>query len=477
MNILNLTIWEATELIKRKEVSSVEITEQLITEINNKDKELHSYISVNPHAVEEAKEMDEKIAKGEDPGALAGIPVAVKDNICVKGMPTTCASKMLENFYSPYNATVIEKIKEEGAIVLGKTNMDEFAFGSSTENSIFGSTRNPFDLQRVPGGSSGGSAAAVSARLCFSALGSDSGGSVRQPAAFCGVVGLKPTYGRVSRYGLVATASSLDQIGFFTKDVRDAAIMMNVVSGQDEKDSTSVDIDVPDYTTFLDKDAKNLKIGIPDKDLVSDIDSRIKERVAESIEKLRDAGMTVKTIPLPHAEYGMAVYNILVSAESLSNLARFDGVKYGFRSEDYTELYQMYANTRGAGLGPEVKRRIMLGACMLSVDYYEPFYLKAKKIRTLIKKDFTEAFKEVDVIITPTTTELPFRFGEKSEPLKMYLSDIFTANVNLAGLPAVSIPAGFIDKLPVGLQIIAPHFREDRIIGMASFIERRLKGG
>ncbi|MCM8830297.1 MAG: Asp-tRNA(Asn)/Glu-tRNA(Gln) amidotransferase subunit GatA [Candidatus Omnitrophica bacterium] len=476
MDILNLKIWELKTLIERKEISSVEITEKVISEIENRDKEIHSYLSVNPRAVQEAEEIDKRIARGEDTGILSGVPVAIKDNICVKGLPATCASKILENFFPPYNATVIDKIKKQGAIIIGKTNMDEFAFGSSTENSAFGPTKNPLDLQRVPGGSSGGSAAAVSANLCFAALGSDTGGSIRQPASFCGVVGLKPTYGRVSRYGLIAFASSLDQIGPITKDVRDTAIMMNVICGRDENDSTSVDVTVPDYTGFLNREVKGLKIGIPDEYFIEGTDRAVKDKIIEVVEKMEDMGMVIKKISLPHTQYGIAVYYILATAEASSNLARFDGVKYGYRTDDYTNLYQMYVNTRGEGFSKEVKRRIILGTFVLSSGYYEAYYLKAQKVRALIKKDFTEAFKEVDVIITPTTPELPFKFGEKTEPLKMYLSDIFTVNVNLAGLPAISIPAGSVGNLPVGLQIITPHFREDRLIEVASFIESYMKG-
>ena len=477
MDILNLKIWELKGLIERKEILCVEVVEKLILEIEKRDRDIHSYLSINPHLIEEAREIDEKIAKGENPGLLAGIPVAIKDNICIKGMPTTCGSKILENFIPPYDATVIKRLKRAGAIIIGKTNMDEFAFGSSTESSAFGPTKNPLDLQRVPGGSSGGSAAAISANLCFAALGSDTGGSIRQPAAFCGVVGLKPTYGRVSRYGLIAFASSLDQIGPITKDVRDAAMMMNVICGKDENDSTSIDITVPDYTKFLDRNVEKLKIGVPEEYFIEGIDKAVKDKVMGVVKKLEDMGMVVKKVSLPHTRYGIAVYYILATAEASSNLARFDGVKYGYRTDNYNNLYEMYTNTRGEGFGKEVKRRIILGTFVLSSGYYEAYYLKAQRVCSLIKKDFTEAFKEVDVIITPTTPELPFKFGEKAEPLKMYLSDIFTVNVNLAGLPAMNIPVGFISSLPVGLQIIAPHFREDRIIEMASFIEKCVKGG
>lgn len=476
MDILNLAMWELKELLEKKEVSCVETVKGLLAEIEKKDRDLHSYLHINGDALKQAKKVDEKIAKGEKLGVLEGIPVAVKDNICVKGMPATCASKMLENFHPPYDATVIEKIKQAGAIIIGKTNMDEFAFGSSTESSAFGPTKNPFDLQRVPGGSSGGSAAAVGANLCYGALGSDTGGSIRQPAAFCGVVGLKPTYGRVSRYGLIAFASSLDQIGPITKDVKDAGIMMNVIAGRDEKDSTSVDIHPPDYTGFLKKDIKGLKVGIPEEYFAAGIDGTVKEKVTEAIKKMESLGAETRTISLPHTQYGIAVYYILAPAEASSNLARFDGVKYGYRTADYTNLQEMYSNTRGEGFGREVKRRIILGTYVLSSGYYEAYYMKAQKVRSLIKKDFTDAFKEVDVIVTPTTPELPFKLGDKKEaPLTMYLSDIFTVNINLAGLPAVTLPAGESSSLPVGLQVIAPLFREEKIIEVAYTVEQSLK--
>jgi len=411
MDILNLSIWGLKGLLEKKEVSCVEVVNALLAQIEKTDRELHSYLHINGNLLSEARKVDEKIGKGEKLGVLEGIPIAVKDNICVMGMPATCASRMLENFYPPYDATVIEKIKQAGAIITGKTNMDEFAFGSSTESSAFGPTRNPYDLQRVPGGSSGGSAAAVGANLCYGALGSDTGGSIRQPAAFCGVVGLKPTYGRVSRYGLIAFASSLDQIGPITKDVRDASIMMNVLAGRDERDSTSVDIRPPDYTKFLKQDIKGLKAGIPEEYLTSGIDAGVKSRVMEVIKKMEDLGAEIKEVSLPHTRYGIAVYYILATAEASSNLARFDGVKYGYRTADYTNLQEMYTKTRGEGFGKEAKRRIILGTYVLSSGYYDAYYLKAQKVRALIKKDFTDAFKEVDVLVTPTTPEVPFKLG------------------------------------------------------------------
>ncbi len=476
MDILNLAMWEVRELLKKKEISCVEVVKNLLSEIEKKDADLHSYLYINPDAVRDAEKVDGKIAQGEPLGALEGVPVAVKDNICVKGMPATCASKMLENFYPPYDATVIERMKKAGAIVIGKTNMDEFAFGSSTESSAFGPTKNPFDARCVPGGSSGGSAAAVGARLCFGALGSDTGGSIRQPAAFCGTVGLKPTYGRVSRYGLIAFASSLDQIGPVTRDVKDACIMMDVIAGRDEKDSTSVDIHTPDYTCCLKGEIKGLKVGVPEEYFASGIDSGVRDKVSGAIKKIEELGAEIKTISLPHTQYGIAVYYVIATAEASSNLARFDGVKYGYRSPKYKNLHEMYANTRGEAFGGEVKRRIIMGAYVLSSGYYDAYYIKAQKVRSLIRKDFTDAFKQVDVIVTPTTPELPFKLGEKKEdPLKMYLSDIFTANINLAGLPAITLPVGFVEELPVGMQVIAPLFREDKIIEVAYAVEQMLK--
>ena len=477
-DILSMTMWQLQELLMRKEVSCVEVVKSLLAAIEQKDGRLHSYLHLNTEALAEAEKVDGKISGGEKPGCMEGIPVAVKDNICMRGMPATCASRILQNFYPPYDATVIEKMKNAGAIVVGKTNMDEFAFGSSTESSAFGPTRNPFDETRVPGGSSGGSAAATGANLCFGALGSDTGGSIRQPAAFCGVVGLKPTYGRVSRYGLIAFASSLDQIGPITKDVRDACILMNVISGRDERDSTSVDINVPDYTAFLKEDVSGLRVGIPEEYLSSGIEEPVRERTDEIIRLVEKLGVEVRRISLPHTRYGIAVYYIVATAEASSNLARFDGVKYGFRTSNYRNLQEMYMNTRGEGFGSEAKRRIILGTYVLSAGYYDAYYMKAQKVRALIRKDFTEAFREVDVIITPTTPELPFMLGEKKEdPLRMYLSDIFTANINLAGLPAMNLPVGFVNSLPVGVQIIAPHFREERIFEIAYAIEQSLKGG
>jgi len=476
--ITELTLCELKKLYEKKEVKVSEVISSLLEKINSEEQNLHSYLYINEKAIDEAKIVDEKIARGEKLRDLEGIPIAIKDNICTKNIPTTCASKILQNFVPPYDATVIKRLKEEGAIIIGKTNMDEFAFGSSTENSAFGPTKNPFDKTRVPGGSSGGSAAATSANLCFASLGSDTGGSIRQPASFCGVVGLKPTYGRVSRYGLIAFASSLDQIGPITKDVSDCAILIKVISGKDNMDSTSIDIPIADYTSFLKDDIKGIKIGIPEEYFVEGIDGEIREKVENILKNLEEEGVKIEKISLPHTEYGIAVYYIIATAEASSNLARFDGVKYGYRSTNYTDLIDMYEKTRGEGFGEEVKRRIILGTYVLSAGYYDAYYLRGQKVRTLIKKDFEDAFKKVDLILTPTTPELPFKIGEKKdEPLKMYLSDVFTVNVNLSGLPGMSIPAGFSSNgLPIGVQIIGPYFKEEKIIQLSYSIEKIVKG-
>ena len=479
MNILNLSLLQVRELLNKREISSYEIVSSLLEKIHNEDKEIHSYLYVNEKAIDEAKKTDEKIKKGENIGKLEGIPIAIKDNICTKGIPTTCGSKILANFIPPYDATVISKLKEEGAIIIGKTNMDEFAFGSSTENSAYGPTKNPFDKTRVPGGSSGGSAAATGDNLCFAALGSDTGGSIRQPSAFCGVVGMKPTYGRVSRYGLVAFASSFDQIGPITKDVRDSALILEIISGKDNRDSTSLNIPVSNYTSFLKEDIRDIKIGVPKEYFIEGLDKEIKYTIGNLLEKIEKEGGKIEEISLPHTEYGIAVYYIIGTAEASSNLGRFDGVKYGYRSPNYNNLIEMYKNTRGEGFGEEVKRRIILGTYVLSAGYYQTYYLKAQKVRTLIKNDFENAFKKFDLILTPTTSEFPFKIGEKKgDPLKMYLSDIFTANVNLSGFPAINVPIfSSSNNLPIGLQIIAPHFKEEKIIQFAYAIEKILKGG
>ena len=438
---------------------------------------MHAYISLDEEgALRKAEEVDARVARGEEVGVLAGVPVAVKDNICIKGMRTTCASKILENFVSPYDATVVEKLKAADAVFLGKTNLDEFAMGSSTENSYFGPTRNPHDPERVPGGSSGGSAAALAAGEAVLALGSDTGGSIRQPASFCGVVGLKPTYGRVSRYGLVAFASSLDQIGPMARNVRDTALLLNVISGYDPRDSTSAPVEVPDFTKALDEGIEGIRIGLPREYFAEGLEDEVREKVLEAVDILKGEGAEVVEVSLPHTKYAIATYYIVAPAEASSNLARYDGVKYGFRAEG-RDLYEMYCNTRSQGFGEEVKRRIMLGTYTLSAGYYEAYYLKALKVRTLIKQDFEEAFETCDLLATPTSPTVAFRLGEKvADPLTMYLSDVYTVSVNLAGLPGISVPCGSSDGLPVGLQLIGRPFDEETLLRVAHVVERSLKG-
>jgi aspartyl-tRNA(Asn)/glutamyl-tRNA(Gln) amidotransferase subunit A len=470
----SLTIHELHQRLSKGEISSQLITEAFLDRTKKFDPQINAYLSVTEQeAIEGAKEADNLIAAGKA-SLLTGIPVAIKDNMCTKGIRTTCASRILENFVPLYDATVVKRLKEGGAVILGKTNMDEFAMGSSTENSRFTVTRNPWNLNAIPGGSSGGSAAAVAADECIAALGSDTGGSIRQPAACCGVVGMKPTYGRVSRYGLVAFASSLDQIGPITKDVEDCAIMLNAIAGADPLDSTSLDLSIPDYRKALVKDIKGWVLGIPREFFVEGMDPVVEEKVEAAIRALEGMGATVKEISLPHTGYAVATYYIICTAEASSNLARYDGVKYGFRATGPTELMEMYLETRSEGFGPEVKRRIMLGTYVLSSGYYDAYYRKAAQVRTLIKADFEKAFSECDVIITPTSPTPAFRIGEKvQDPLQMYLSDIFTISVNLAGVPALSLPCGFSkDGLPIGLQIIGRHCEEERIIQAAYTFEQ-----
>lgn len=431
--------------------------------IDSVDKKIKAFVLINRNG---------KCENGN--GKLAGIPVAIKDNICVNGEDTTCGSRILKGFKPPYDATVIKRLKKEGAVLLGKANMDEFAFGSSCETSCYGPTRNPWDLERIPGGSSGGSAAAVAAGEAVMALGSDTGGSIRQPASLCGVVGLKPTYGRVSRYGLIAFASSLDQIGPITKTVKDAALMLSVIAGYDDMDSTSVDLPVPDYTKSLVKDVKGLRIGVPKEYFIEGIDKEVEKCVRSGIDILKDLGAKIIDISLPHTQYAVSTYYIVAPAEASSNLARFDGVQYGFRAEDADNLIDMYIKTRSKGFGNEAKRRILLGTYCLSTGYYDAYYLKAQKVRTKIKEDFDEAFKVCDCIITPTSPTPAFKIGEKTQdPLSMYLSDIFTISANLAGIPAISIPCGFSgNNLPIGLHILAKPFDEETIFRVAYTFEQ-----
>ncbi|MGA1861938.1 Asp-tRNA(Asn)/Glu-tRNA(Gln) amidotransferase subunit GatA [Deferribacter thermophilus] len=468
MDLLNKTINELKNLLETKQISAYELNKFYLDRIKNIDPKIDSYLYINESVLYDAKVIDEKRANGEKLPEFAGIPIAIKDNMVTKGMPTTCASKILENFDSPYNATVVELLKEKGFLIIGKLNMDEFAMGSSCENSYYKKTKNPWDLERVPGGSSGGSAAAVAARLAPATLGSDTGGSIRQPASLCNVCGLKPTYGRVSRYGLVAFASSLDQIGPLTHNVEDAALLLSIIGKHDEKDSTSANFESKDYTVNLDKDIKGLKIGVPKEFFGEGIQPEVKEKVLSAIEQLKGLGCEIKEISLPHTEYAVAVYYILATAEASSNLARYDGVRYGFRAES-NGLIDMYEKTRSIGFGDEVKRRIMLGTYVLSAGYYDAYYLKAQKVRTLIKNDYLNAFKEVDVIITPTSPTTAFKIGEKSsDPLQMYLSDIYTISLNLFGGCGISIPCGFDNNnLPIGLQIMGNYFAEEKILNVA----------
>ncbi len=478
MKIRELPAHQIHKLLVKKEISCQEIVSETFKVIDEKEKEVHAYISLyQEKSLRQAKSIDEKIKNGETILPLEGIPIGIKDNICICGEKTTCASKILENFISPYDATVIRRLKENGLIFIGKTNMDEFAFGSSTENSYFGPTHNPWDLERVPGGSSGGSAAAVAANETILALGSDTGGSIRQPAAFCGVVGLKPTYGRVSRFGLVAFASSLDQIGPIAKDVTDSALLLNVIAGYDPLDSTSVNKPTPDFTHALIPEVKGIKIGIPKEYFISGIEPEVGKNIKGAIKLLEEAKADIEEISLPHTEYGIATYYIVATAEASANLARFDGIRYGYRSKNSKTLTELYENSRAEGFGAESKRRIMLGTYVLSAGYYDAYYLKGQRARTLIKEDFDRAFEKVDAILTPISPSTAFKIGERiKDPLKMYLSDIFTISANLAGIPGISIPCGFSQqKLPVGLQILAPVFGEEKIFQIAFALEQKLK--
>ncbi|WHH59288.1 Asp-tRNA(Asn)/Glu-tRNA(Gln) amidotransferase subunit GatA [Petroclostridium sp. X23] len=475
MELYKLTAHAARDLLKKKELSSVELTQAVLDRISAVDESVQSYITVTAEkALENAAEIDKKMASGEQLGDLAGIPMALKDNMCTEGVLTSCASKILNNFNPPYDATVSKKLNKAGTVLLGKVNMDEFAMGSSTENSHMKQTKNPYDLERVPGGSSGGSAAAVAADEAIFTLGSDTGGSIRQPAAFCGIVGMKPTYGSVSRFGLVAFASSLDQIGPLTKDVTDCALVLNAITGHDPMDATSVNIQYPDYTKALVNDVKGLKIGIPKEYLGDGISSEVKDSVMKSLEVLKAMGAQYEEFSLPISEYALPAYYLISSAEASSNLARYDGIKYGYRAEKFTDLLDLYKQTRSEGFGKEVKRRIMLGTYALSSGYYDAYYKKAQQVRTLIMKAFDEAFNKYDVIITPTTPTTAFKIGEKSEdPLEMYLADICTVSVNIAGLPGMVVPCG-VDSLglPIGMQLIGKAFDESTLLRTAYTFEQ-----
>jgi aspartyl-tRNA(Asn)/glutamyl-tRNA(Gln) amidotransferase subunit A len=474
MSLHTLTIHELGAKLKKREVSSVELTEAVFARISATEERLHSYISLcRESALREAKRADERLKTRGDASPLLGIPIALKDIFVTKGVLTTCGSKILGNFVPPYDGTAVKKLKERGAVIVGKTNMDEFAMGSSTENSAFAVTRNPWNLERVPGGSSGGSAAAVAADQCVAALGTDTGGSIRQPAACCGIVGLKPTYGRVSRFGVIAFASSLDQVGPMTKDTTDCALMLEAVAGHDPADSTSVPAPVPAYATYLNGDVKGIRVGLPKEYFIPGMQPEVEDAVRQAVRTLEKNGVEVVEVSLPHTEYAVAVYYIIATAEASSNLARYDGMKYGYRAQG-KDLAETYFKTRQEGFGPEVKRRIMLGAYALSAGYYDAYYLKAQKVRALIKRDFEDAFKKCDVIVTPTSPTTAFKIGEKTDdPLQMYLSDIFTISVNLAGLPGLSLPCGFDqDGMPIGMQIIGKHFDEATMLRVAYAYEQ-----
>lgn len=475
MELHRLTIHQLNEMLIRKEVSSLEVTQALVDRIEKINDRINAYLTLTREdALEQARRADEMITKGKKPSELSGIPLAIKDILCTQGVRTTCGSGILANYIPPYDATVIQRLKAQEAVLLGKTNMDEFAMGSSTENSYFGPTKNPWALDRVPGGSSGGSAAAVAADACIGALGSDTGGSIRQPASFCGIVGLKPTYGRVSRYGLVAFASSLDQVGPLAKDIEDCAILMNTICGFDPRDSTSVNVEVPDFKRALVRDVRGMRIGIPREYFIEGMDSDVENAIENSIGLFKKWGATCSEISLPHTDYALAAYYIICTAEASSNLARYDGVRYGHRTGGYKGIVDMYRKTRTEGFGPEVKRRIMLGTYALSAGYYEAYYRKAAQVRTLVKQEFDEAFKDIDVVLTPNSPTPAFQIGEKTaDPLQMYLMDVFTIPVNMAGIPGISIPCGFSRQgLPIGLQLLGRPFDEETIIRAAYTFEQ-----
>jgi aspartyl-tRNA(Asn)/glutamyl-tRNA(Gln) amidotransferase subunit A len=467
MKLCDFSASELAEMLRKGDVSSREITESVYKRIDEKEGTVHAFITeTREEALKQADLADDRLRKGKRTSILTGIPIAVKDNMCTKGIRTTCGSKILYNYIPPYNATVVKRVLRSGAVLIGKTNMDEFAMGSSTENSAFDVTHNPLDPDRVPGGSSGGSAAAVAAGETILALGSDTGGSIRIPAAYCGVVGLKPTYGRVSRYGLVAYASSLDQIGPFGRRVEDCAMLLNVICGHDRLDTTSADLKKPDFLDALNGGIKGMKIGLPKEYFIEGLDSQVKDKVIKAVTCLGNNGAEIVEISLPHTKFGISAYYLIATAEASSNLARYDGVKYGFRSNgSLSDSVTMYEETRSEGFGQEVKRRIMLGTYVLSAGYYDAYYLKAQKARTLIKEDFDRAFETVDCMITPVSPCLPFKIAEKMEdPLQMYLVDVYTVSLNLSGLPGMSLNCGLVDGLPAGLQIIGKPFDEITVL-------------
>jgi aspartyl-tRNA(Asn)/glutamyl-tRNA(Gln) amidotransferase subunit A len=475
LSLLESTAYQIRERILSREILVVDVVGQVFKKIKSIEQKIQAYITIDEEgALQKASEVDRKIKNNERIGLLSGIPIAIKDNICTKGLYTTCASKILQHFLPPYDAFVVKRLKEEDAVIVGKANLDEFAMGSSTENSGFKVTRNPWNLERVPGGSSGGSAASVSAELSLMALGSETGGSVRQPAALCGVVGIKPTYGRVSRYGLVAFGSSLDQVGTLTKDTKDAALLLQVIAGYDPQDSTSAKVHVPNYMEALNAGIAGLRIGIPKEYFADGLNSEVDRALKDALKIYERLGAKIINVSLPHTEYAVAVYYIVANAEASSNLARYDGVRYGYRASNTHGIVDMYSRTRSEGFGNEVKRRIMLGNYTLSSGYYDAYYLKASKVRNLIKKDFDATFEKVDCIISPTSPVPAFKIGERANnPLEMYLSDIYTIPANLAGIPAISIPCGFSKEgLPIGMQILANYFEEKKLLHIAHAFER-----
>ncbi len=477
MEITELTVHELQEKLAKKELTVTEITKAYADRIAEKEDDVQAFVTIlTDSAIKQAKEIDEKRERGETTSNLAGIPIGIKDIICTKGVRTTCSSKMLENFIAPYDATVMEKINAEEMIDLGKLNMDEFAMGGSTEYSYFKKTRNPWNLNKVPGGSSGGSAAAVAANMVPWALGTDTGGSIRQPSSLCGVVGLKPTYGLVSRYGVVAFASSLDQVGPITKDVRDCAMLLNVIAGHDPKDTTSVEIEKKDYTKALKNDVKGLKIGVPKEFFGEGINEEVKANLEKAIEKYKELGAEVEECSLDIAKYALATYYIIACAEASSNLGRFDGIRYGYRTENFTNLKELYRNSRSEGFGPEVKRRIILGTYVLSSGYYDAYYKKAQQVRTFVMNEFAKAFEKYDVLLTPTSPTVAFDIGSKStNPLEMYLADICTVSVNIAGLPGISVPCGVDSEgMPVGMQLIGKRFSEETLLNAAYTYEQAI---
>ena len=475
MELYNLTLVEIASKIKNKEVTIKEVLDSVFSRIEYAEPKIDAYITIlKEYAYKRGEELQSKLVSGEDIGILGGVPIAIKDNICMKDVKTTCSSRMLENFVSPYSATVVKKLEENGAIIIGKTNMDEFAMGSSTESSYFKKTKNPWNTECVPGGSSGGSAAVVSSDMAYASLGSDTGGSIRQPASYCSVVGLKPTYGLVSRFGLIAFASSLDQIGPFTKTVEDAAIMLNVITGHDSLDTTSANIEKKDYTKSLINDVSNVTIGVDDEFISEGLNEEVKEVYQNAVNKMESLGAKIEHIKLEYAKYSLATYYIIATAEASSNLGRYDGIRYGHRAENFDDLIDLYKKSRTEGFGDEVKRRILLGTYVLSSGYYDAYYKRAQQVRTLIINDFKKAFEKCDAILIPTAPKPAFKFGEKtSSPLEMYLEDIYTVPVNIAGLPGISVPGGFSKSgLPIGIQFISKAFNEEKLLQVAYSFEK-----